>query len=216
MEKLGLSIETNGRIEFLQPVNVLKKLQISIYNEISLSKEYEKYLSLNKEEYYLKYVSKKNQTLLNKYNKNLFEINNDFYIKIVDEQKKYGTFSSSFILKNAYVGIYGGEVRPLYEILIEEQRQNKANRYLMSLDEQESDNEFRNKAFKFYIDAQEKGFFTRFINHSESPNCQAYLLYLEEYPVPIILALRDIEKNEEITINYGNHFAQVIEKEIVN
>lgn len=58
----------------------------------------------------------------------------------------------------------------------------------------------------YVVDATMKGGQARFINHSCEPNCESKLLAIEEKKKIMILALRDIEQEEEITYDYMFEF----------
>jgi hypothetical protein len=59
---------------------------------------------------------------------------------------------------------------------------------------------------KFVLDAEEKGNFTRFINHSEQPNLGLQTIYWRGVPRMIFVALKDIEAGDQLSFNYGNLF----------
>ncbi|TKX20343.1 histone-lysine N-methyltransferase-2 [Elsinoe australis] len=52
------------------------------------------------------------------------------------------------------------------------------------------------------IDATKKGGIARFINHSCTPNCTAKIIKVEGTRRIVIYALKDIEKNDELTYDY--------------
>ncbi|KAI5358755.1 putative SET domain, nucleotide-binding alpha-beta plait domain superfamily [Septoria linicola] len=52
------------------------------------------------------------------------------------------------------------------------------------------------------VDATKKGGIARFINHSCSPNCTAKIIKVEGTPRIVIYALKDIQKNDELTYDY--------------
>ena len=54
-----------------------------------------------------------------------------------------------------------------------------------------------------FIDGGPMGNHTRFINHSCNENCEAKFLAVNQV---IILAVKDIEKNKEILLNYGKDY----------
>ena len=53
------------------------------------------------------------------------------------------------------------------------------------------------------IDGNAGGDFSRFMNHSCEPNCEAEMVEINGVTRIFILALRDIERGEELVYNYG-------------
>ncbi|TFK24558.1 SET domain-containing protein [Coprinopsis marcescibilis] len=124
------------------------------------------------------------------------------------EHKGWGVFAGpKKIPRGTFLGIYAGE------ILSEEEGQtrglvyNKFGRtYLFDLDfyHLQVDEDWD---VKYVVDAYQVGNFTRFLNHSCSPNCRIYPCYINEAnidkPLLSVFADRDIEPFEEICFNYN-------------
>lgn len=53
-----------------------------------------------------------------------------------------------------------------------------------------------------YIDARNKGSFTRFVNHSCEPNCKTEKWTVHGETRIAVVALRDIAEGEELTFDY--------------
>jgi hypothetical protein len=53
-----------------------------------------------------------------------------------------------------------------------------------------------------YIDARNKGSFTRFVNHSCEPNCKTEKWTVRGETRIAVVALRDITQGEELTFDY--------------
>jgi SET domain-containing protein len=65
-----------------------------------------------------------------------------------------------------------------------------------------------NKETEFCIDGTYQGNIARFFNHSTDPNVHSCDVYVDNQAIPNIsfFALRDIDEEEELMINYGNDF----------
>ena len=83
--------------------------------------------------------------------------------------------------------------------------------YVGNVTTDDVDNEYKfqlkdNKESRFrkplFVDATKYGNASRYINHSCSPNCKVYRWLHNGYMVLGIYAIRDIQINDEITINY--------------
>ena len=59
---------------------------------------------------------------------------------------------------------------------------------------------------EFEINASYTGNMVRFVNHSNNPNCQFRVVVLEMTPHVVCIAKRGIQKDEQITVNYGAAF----------
>src|SRR5262245_21452221 len=95
-----------------------------------------------------------------------------------------GAFARRFLKRSTQLIEYVGEVIPRAESL---KRCDAENPYIFTLD---SDRD---------LDGSVEWNLARFINHSCMPNCDA-----EQYDLRIwIIARRDIQQGEEVTINYG-------------
>jgi len=57
--------------------------------------------------------------------------------------------------------------------------------------------------YSYLIDAMEEGNLTRFANHCCEPNCELQVWLINEKPQVWLVSLKEIKKNESVTLNYG-------------
>jgi len=129
-------------------------------------------------------ANKYDKTLKNKIKYNLFLSSK--------ENQQIGLFTKNFIRKGEFVIEYLGELKYMNEVI--------------KLDFDKKDkSKIRKINDKFYLDANEKGNFSRFVNTSDNPNCEYYNYFRKiginknEFFI-LLSAKRDIEINEEITV----------------
>lgn len=60
----------------------------------------------------------------------------------------------------------------------------------------------------YTIDSEKQGNYTRFINHSDVPNCESISVFHDGVYHIIFRAIRDIEPGEELTYDYGGIYWQ--------
>ena len=64
---------------------------------------------------------------------------------------------------------------------------------------------YQNMTINTFIDAEEKGNLSRFLNHSCDPNLYFDIIRVEHFiPQVAFFALREIKDNEELTFSYAN------------
>ncbi|KKY29004.1 putative set domain protein [Phaeomoniella chlamydospora] len=105
----------------------------------------------------------------------------------------WGLYAMENIAANDMIIEYVGEkIRQEVADLREQQylRSGIGSSYLFRIDE------------ATVIDATKKGGIARFINHSCTPNCTAKIIRVEHTKRIVIYALRDIERDEELTYDY--------------
>lgn len=112
----------------------------------------------------------------------------------IDEVFGYGAFAKEEIALGAYVGEYVGLVRRRTFW------KDRKNDYLF---EYSIGDWPRNP---YVIDAREKGNFTRFINHSETPNLDTLSVYAEGVMHIIFIAKKRILAGEQLSYHYGETF----------
>ncbi|THH16578.1 hypothetical protein EW146_g4087 [Bondarzewia mesenterica] len=127
------------------------------------------------------------------------------------EHKGWGVFAGpKKIPKGSFVGIYAGEL--ITDVTAEERgkKYNKFGRtYLFDLDFwylKQDDSDWQTK---YCVDAYHAGNFTRFLNHSCSPNCTINACYINEAnldkPLLTVFTCRDVDPFEELCFSYhGN------------
>ncbi|KAI9991382.1 hypothetical protein PInf_019063 [Phytophthora infestans] len=108
------------------------------------------------------------------------------------EQKGYGVRTRQHIPQLSIVGEYVGEIIDQKELA----------RRLKSVPRHELNFYYLLLAPGVYIDARNKGSFTRFVNHSCEPNCKTEKWTVKGETRIAVSALRDIEVGEELTFDY--------------
>jgi uncharacterized protein len=109
----------------------------------------------------------------------------------VDDICGFGAAASVDFKKGTYLGSYAGKVkrRALFSTNI--------NPYCFS---------YSSSSYvkvKYTTDAEKQGNEIRFFNHSETPNCEAITINVNEYLYIIIRTIRDVVKGEQFCYNYG-------------
>jgi uncharacterized protein len=115
-------------------------------------------------------------------------------IKWVDHVKEYGVFAKRKIAKGTYVGEYTGIVTKRKKKMI------KKNSYCF---EYYIGHEVQTP---FTINAKFCGNFTRFVNHSYTPNLVAVPVFFANTMHIVLKAIEDIEVDEELTYDYGLNY----------
>ncbi|KAG7384112.1 hypothetical protein PHYPSEUDO_002967 [Phytophthora pseudosyringae] len=108
------------------------------------------------------------------------------------EHKGYGVRTRQHIPALSIVGEYVGEIIDQKELA----------RRLKSVPRHELNFYYLLLAPGVYIDARNKGSFTRFVNHSCEPNCKTEKWTVKGETRIAVLALREIERGEELTFDY--------------
>jgi hypothetical protein len=114
-------------------------------------------------------------------------------IRHIDPEVGYGVFATKKIFPCAYVGEYTGVVQERHP------KQLRDKRHCLRYTTWEGRK-------NFCIDAEMKGNFTRFINHSAKPNLGLQSIYWRGIPRMIFVALREIRENGQLTFDYGPLF----------
>ena len=115
-------------------------------------------------------------------------------VRWIDEKIGFGVFAAERILPCSYVGEYTG--------LIQERKSKHIN---------ESNYCIRYTSWpmgkrQYVIDAENTGNFTRFINHSDTPNISLVGAYWRGLPRLIFLSLQEISEGTQLTFDYGKTF----------
>jgi hypothetical protein len=114
-------------------------------------------------------------------------------IRYIDNEVGYGVFSGKKIPPCTYVGEYTGIIQQRDPKLLKEK--NHCLRYTI----------WEGKA-NFTIDAEQKGNFTRFINHSSKPNLGLQSIYWRGLSRMIFISLKEIREGAQLTFDYGPNF----------
>lgn len=115
-------------------------------------------------------------------------------IQLVDQEVGYGVFAKKKIAPCGYVGEYTG-------IIQERKRKHlKEKVYCVRYTVWEAGRK------NYVIDAEQKGNFTRFINHSSKPNLGLQSVYWRGVPRMIFIALKEIPEGAQLTFDYGALF----------
>ncbi len=115
-------------------------------------------------------------------------------IQYIDPDVGYGVFAKQRIPTCAFVGEYTGIVQE------RKKKHLKDKYYCVRYTVWEMGR--RN----FVIDAETKGNFTRFINHSSKPNLGLQSVYWRGMPRMIFVALKEIQEGTQLTFDYGAFF----------
>ena len=116
---------------------------------------------------------------------------NDVHIRWIDETIGYGVFASRRYNRGEYIGEYTGIVK-------------KTGFFSENLNEfcfhYPTDNLF---IHVHTIDPKYKGNEMRFMNHSNKPNCEAFVCYFDSLLHVCIRTIQTVEKGTELTFDYG-------------
>jgi len=116
-----------------------------------------------------------------------------YLIKKVNPLVGYGVFAKETICELTYIGEYTGLVRK------RKKRKDSLNDYVFGYVVGPQDT-------PWVIDAREKGNFTRFINHSYTPNLTSRWIIAEGISHIIFFANRLIQPGEQLTYDYGPYY----------
>lgn len=114
-------------------------------------------------------------------------------IRHIDSELGYGVFADKKIAPCTFVGEYTG--------VIQERKPKQLRGKLHCLRYTMWDGKKN-----FTVNAEEKGNFTRFINHSSKPNLGLQSIYWRGIPRMIFVALKEIREGGQLTFDYGPLF----------
>lgn len=142
-------------------------------------------------------------------------IHNKLSIKWINDHKGFGLIAVDSFSAGEFIGIYSGHIRKLTDILLDEHYDKEGNPYIMILEENteiDSPDMLQKYAQQFFVDGKKKGGYTKFINHSHSPNCEVVLMWDRGIQIPLIKVKDNqcVNKGTEITFDYGNHYGASI------
>ncbi|MDX8431726.1 MAG: SET domain-containing protein-lysine N-methyltransferase [Candidatus Algichlamydia australiensis] len=115
------------------------------------------------------------------------------FIKHVNQLVGYGLFAADDLAELSLIGEYTGIVRR------RRRWSDRQNAYIFGYVVGPHDT-------PYVIDAKEKGNLTRFINHSETPNCISRWMIVDGVCHVIFFTNKLIKAGEQLTYNYGPHF----------
>lgn len=113
-----------------------------------------------------------------------------FYIRWINRYLGYGVYAARAIPALTFIGEYTGVVKK------RRNRKNRFNDYIFSYD-------LCGKSTRWCIDAKEKGNFTRFLNHSDSPNLTSRWVIKGGITHIIFFSNKLIPKGTQLTYCYG-------------
>jgi hypothetical protein len=115
-------------------------------------------------------------------------------LRWIDETLGFGIFAQQTIPSCSFISEYAGIVKDLGD------RSTKDNYYCVRY------TSWGIKHHKLVVDAQSSGNFTRFINHSETPNLRLQSIYWNGLPRMVLISLQEIEAGTQLTFDYGSLF----------
>ena len=116
----------------------------------------------------------------------------DLEIKWVNATIGNGVFAKQSIKKGAFVCEYVG-------LITREKDIDPDNRYIFNLTVGDDET-------GFVLDARYSGNVARTINHADFPNLEAITIFIDGQPRVIYAACRDIQKGEELSVDYGEDY----------
>lgn len=120
-------------------------------------------------------------------------------IRYVNDVLGYGVFAKKPIEAGSMIGEYTGKLYGFSQLAHKPLQDLK---YCISLGAFGIDYAC-GILYELYIDANERGNFTRFINHSSQPNILQKVVFANGLWHRIFIAKRKIEKDEQLSIDYG-------------
>lgn len=116
----------------------------------------------------------------------------DLSIRWIDESIGYGLFTTRTFQPWEFIGEYTGLVRRRKRL-----RPNINDYCFMYPHEW-----FPTRAYT--IDGNKQGNYTRFINHSDTPNCESVAVYHDGYLHIILRTIQEVPKGAQLTYDYGD------------
>ncbi len=115
-------------------------------------------------------------------------------IRWIDDEVGFGIFAAQKIPSCAFVGEYTGLI------------QKSSKQYLQGKTYCVRYTTWQMGRRKFTVDAENQGNFTRFINHSSTPNIGLQSVYWRGMPRMIFITLKEIPLGAQLTFDYGQFF----------
>ncbi len=135
-----------------------------------------------------------NQWVLAMHQKAIGQIRRDlYYIRWINARLGYGVFAAKDLPNFTYIGEYTGVIKR------RQLRKNRFNDYIFGYVVGPKDT-------PFIIDAEEKGNFSRFVNHSDTPNLTSRWVITGGVTRIILFANQFIRKDSQLTYDYGEYY----------
>lgn len=115
-------------------------------------------------------------------------------IRFINEKVGFGVFAEQRIAACSFAGEYQGVVKE------GKKKELKEKMFCVRY------SAWKTGRKKYVLDAEEKGNFTRFINHSVRPNLSLQSVYWRGLPRMIFVALKEIPVGAQLTFDYGHFF----------
>lgn len=112
-------------------------------------------------------------------------------IKLLDASVGYGVFADKDLAKKTYIGEYTGTVRQVFI------KHWKSTDYWFVYPLEEICRVY------YAIDASKQGNITRFVNHSDEPNCEMTSVFAHGAYHIVLYTKRPIKAGEQLTYDYG-------------
>lgn len=189
-------------MEKLEPV---KKLYASDFEKLGVMYTNELICRVDKPK--IKYIEC-NRLMRHKYGQLLAQKHEaPVYLKYINDRVRYGAFADTDIAKDSLIAEYTGEL--IHEQMFSQIESVDDSAYCMDVGHYYYDASFDPVVTALIVDAKRCGNFTRFINHSSTPNTFPTTIYGgDNLWHVIILANKRIAKGEQLTIDYGNDYWQ--------
>lgn len=118
----------------------------------------------------------------------------DISVRWIDDLIGYGVFAEKDLPIKTYIGEYAGRLRKSKGRA--DNRNSYCFEYLIGAE----------KETAYTIDAQDEGNYTRFLNHSNTGNCDPSLIYHNLIMKVVFYTNKAVKKGEELTYDYGSDY----------
>lgn len=115
------------------------------------------------------------------------------YLSFVSDVIGHGVFAHQCIYNGDFINEYIGE----FGLTRDSEKQDSP--YLIEKD-------CLDENVNWWIDSQRTGNYSRFINHSNSPNSKLYFTFFKGRYRVFAMAIKDIEPDEQILFDYGDDY----------
>jgi hypothetical protein len=115
-------------------------------------------------------------------------------VRFINDKVGFGVFAEKRITSCAFAGEYRGVIKEVKKKELKDKIHSV--RYTV----------WEMGRRRFVLDAEKKGNFTRFINHSAKPNLSLQSVYWRGVPRMIFVTLKEIQPETQLTFDYGTFF----------